>query len=267
MNEEDEILNLDEAVNQLKSGIHMSEVEKLVDEFFLANLPTEVFRKRRTQLYRSGTGRRESKEIMKSIKSVVSNFNQFHSNMPEDSIKEESDESGSKSSTEKSPIDKKDSSKSKLGEGQIIIPEKKSREFANRRKTSQTSDRNSDIEEMRQAVRKTDAFQENIQTGDFGRWDFRGSHDHDGGFDFGGLQGHDEGDTPIREKKFVQIEMNAGSQNRSRRITQTSSEKRIIQTSLFKPAEVSQPPTPRATMDSSPVDEFVEPREELGFHN
>jgi len=50
--EEDAINNVEVAVEQLKAGLHRTEVERLVDEFFLENLPTDVFRRRRSQLFR-----------------------------------------------------------------------------------------------------------------------------------------------------------------------------------------------------------------------
>ena len=33
-------------MGELKAGLHQSEVEKMVDEFFLSNLPTDMFRRK-----------------------------------------------------------------------------------------------------------------------------------------------------------------------------------------------------------------------------
>lgn len=45
-----EKMSVEDAVGQLKVGMHKSDYEKMVDQFFLENLPTSSYRQKRTQL-------------------------------------------------------------------------------------------------------------------------------------------------------------------------------------------------------------------------
>jgi hypothetical protein len=45
----DDELTLVRAAEQLKEGLHNTSIECLVDDFFVNNLPTEVFRRRRSR--------------------------------------------------------------------------------------------------------------------------------------------------------------------------------------------------------------------------
>lgn len=44
----DEGLTVELAVEQLKMGLHSSHIEKMVDEFYMANLPTKCYRRKRS---------------------------------------------------------------------------------------------------------------------------------------------------------------------------------------------------------------------------
>lgn len=74
--EEDKINNIEIAVEQLKAGLHRTEVERLVDEFFLENLPTEVFRRRRSQLFR---GNKDSKKMSEELSLKRQSFDAYYS--------------------------------------------------------------------------------------------------------------------------------------------------------------------------------------------
>ena len=87
----------------MKAGLHRSEVEKLVDEFFLENLPTDVFRRRRSQLFRNNPISKEDREL--ALKSKATDWQKIYgpiSGNPSDNKKDDESKSSSSDSQSQS---------------------------------------------------------------------------------------------------------------------------------------------------------------------
>jgi hypothetical protein len=87
-------------LEQLKAGLHRSEVEKLVDEFFLENLPTDVFRRRRSQLFRNNPVRKEDRESV--LKAKATDWQKIYGPISANPSKKKEDYEKSSSSDSKS---------------------------------------------------------------------------------------------------------------------------------------------------------------------